>query len=152
MIYRKLLGLPSWNPRNAFAELEQMRRQMNRLWEGVTGENIRSRSAGVFPLINLTEDSDNYYVRAELPGVNSDALDLKVDANTLSLSGERTTEVEGENVKYHRREREAGRFSRVITLPGEIDPDKVAAKMNLGLLKIVVPKAEAIKPRQITVI
>lgn len=151
MIYRRVFGVPSWNSRNAFAELEQMRRQMNRLWEGVTGESIQSRSAGVFPLVNLTEDQNNYYVRAELPGVQSEALDIKVDANTLSLSGERKIEAEGSNVKYHRREREAGSFSRMITLPGEIDPDKVSANMNLGLLKIVVPKAEAVKPRQISV-
>ena len=99
----------------------------------------------------MTEDQENYYVRAELPGVKSEALDIKVDANTLSLSGERKIEVEGENVKYHRRERDAGKFSRMITLPGEIDAEKVTAKMDLGLLKIVIPKAEAVKPRQITV-
>jgi HSP20 family protein len=151
MIYRRVFGVPSYSSRNAFAELEQMRRQMNRLWEGVTGETIQSRSAGVFPLVNLTEDQNNYYVRAELPGVQSEALDIKVDANTLSLTGERKIEAEGSKVKYHRREREAGSFSRMITLPGEIDPDKVSAHMNLGLLKIVVPKAEAVKPRQISV-
>ena len=151
MIYRRVFGVPSWSPRNPFAELEQMRQQMNRLWEGITGESIRSRSAGVFPLVNLTEDRENYYVRAELPGVKSDALDIHVDANTLSLSGERKFEVAGENIKYHRREREAGKFSRMISLPGEIDPDQVTAKLSHGLLKIVVPKAEAVKPRQIRV-
>ncbi|MGB5984798.1 MAG: Hsp20/alpha crystallin family protein, partial [Desulfobacterales bacterium] len=127
MIYRRLFGVPSWSPRSPFAELDQMRQQMNRLWEGVTGESIRSRSAGVFPLVNLTEDRDNYFIRAELPGVKNDALDIQVDANTVSLSGERKIDVEGEGVKYHRREREAGKFSRLVSLPGEIDPDKVSA-------------------------
>ena len=151
MMYRKLFGVPSWSPRSPFAELEQIRQQMNRLWEGVTGESIQSRSAGVFPLVNLSEDRDNYYIRAELPGVKAEALDIQVDANTISLSGERKFEAEGGGVKYHRREREAGKFSRVISLPGEIESDKVSAKLKLGLLKITVPKAEVVKPRQIAV-
>jgi HSP20 family protein len=58
---------------------------------------------------------------------------------------------EGKEVRYHRREREAGTFSRVIGLPGEIDPEKVNASLKNGILTVVVSKAEAVKPRQITV-
>lgn len=151
MIYRRVFGVPSWRQRNPFAELEKMRKQMDRLWEGATGERFRSRGAGVFPLVNLTEDRENYYLRAELPGVNSEALDIQVDAKALSLSGERKIEAADGDVKYHRREREAGKFSRMVSLPGDIEPDKVTANLKDGLLKIVVPKAEAVKPRQITV-
>lgn len=151
MMYHRVFGMPSWRPRGAFAELERMRQQMDRLWEGVTGERFQSRTAGVFPPINFSEDRDNYYLRAELPGVKSEDLDLQVETNTLSLSGERKTAETGNSVKYHRREREGGKFARMINLPGEIDPDKVTASLKHGLLKIVVPKAEAVKPRQIAV-
>ena len=107
--------------------------------------------AGVFPLINLTEDKNNYYVRAELPGVKGEELDIQATSNNITIAGERKIAAEGEETRYHRREREAGKFSRAIGLPDEVDPDKVDAKLEDGVLTIVVSKAEAIKPKQITV-
>jgi HSP20 family protein len=150
MIYRRFLGLPGFESRNPFAEIENMRRQMERLYQGFVSPYARP-AAGVFPLMNLTESKDNYTLRAELPGVNSEDLDIQATANTLSLSGERKIPEEKDGAKYHRRERESGRFSRVVTLPGEINPDKVEAGLVNGVLTIVVPKAEASKPRQISV-
>ena len=85
-------------------------------------------------LINLSEDTENYYVRAELPGVKGDDLDIKADGRSISLSGERKIEIEGNGVKYHRREREAGKFARMVSLPGEIDSEKVGASLKDGLL------------------
>jgi HSP20 family protein len=108
-------------------------------------------SAGVFPLINLTEDKDNYYVRAELPGVKSDELDVQVTGNNLAISGERKIAAEDESARYHRREREAGTFSRMIVLPGEVNTDKVEADLENGVLTIVIAKAEIAKPKQISV-
>jgi HSP20 family protein len=108
-------------------------------------------SAGVFPLINLTEDKDSYYVRAELPGVKADELDIQVTGNNLSISGERKIAAEDEGAKYHRREREAGTFSRMVGLPGEVNTDKVEASLEDGILNVVVSKAEIAKPKQITV-
>ena len=99
----------------------------------------------------VTEDKENYYVRAELPGIKSNELDIQVTAEGISISGERKIPVEGNNVRYHRREREAGKFSRSINLPGEIDVNKVEASMKNGVLKVTIPKSEAAKPRQITV-
>ena len=83
--------------------------------------------------------------------MKSDELDIQVTGNGISISGERKIPMEGNNVKYHRREREAGTFSRSINLPGEIDVNKVEASMENGVLKINIPKSEAAKPRQITV-
>ena len=108
-------------------------------------------AAGVFPLTNVTEDSDNYYVRAELPGITSDELDIQVTAKGISISGERKIPVEGNNVKYHRREREAGKFSRTINLPENVDVNKVDASLKNGILTVIIPKSEVAKPRQITV-
>jgi HSP20 family protein len=126
-----------------------MRRQMDRLYDDVMTSD-RSGQAGVFPPINLTEDKDKYYVRAELPGVTSDDLDIQVTGNNLAISGERKIAAE-EGARYHRREREAGTFSRMIGLPGEIDADKIDATIKNGVLSVAISKAEVAKPKQITV-
>jgi HSP20 family protein len=151
MLYRQMFGLPTWRARGPFTELERMRQQMDRLMETLSPDTFSARPAGVFPLINLTEDRESYHLRAELPGVKADDLEIQVLRNTISLSGKRTFTEEGQEVRYHRREREAGTFSRMIGLPGEIDPEKVNASLKNGILTVVVAKAEAAKPRQITV-
>jgi HSP20 family protein len=124
---------------------------MDRLFNRVAADPSQAVGAGVFPLINLTEDKDGYYVKAELPGLAAGDLDITVTGKNLSLSGERKIASTGNNVKYHRREREAGKFSRVIGLPGEIDGDKITAELANGVLNVRIPKAEAAKPKQITV-
>lgn len=152
MFARRLFSYPSMNWEHPFAELERMSRQMDRLSTAVLGRpSMPWMSAKVFPAINLTEDKDKYYVRAELPGIKADALDIQVQNRNLTITGERTIESEGENVRYHRRERESGKFSRIISLPGDIDAEKVEAKMVDGLLTVAIAKAEASKPRQIAV-
>ena len=150
MIYRRLFDFPTWRIRSPFGELERMRRQMDRLYDDAMTPH-RLPQAGVFPLVNLTENKDKYFVRAELPGVKADELDLQVTGNKLAISGERKITAEDESAKYHRREREAGTFSRMIGLPGEVDSDKVEAKLENGVLTVVVPKAEIAKPKQISV-
>jgi HSP20 family protein len=153
MFARKMLDFPGIGWTNPLAEMERMRRQMETLSDLVfRGAPSRLYAAsGVFPSLNLTEDAERYLVRAELPGLKADELDIQVVGKSLTVSGERRIPSEGESVRYHRREREAGRFSRVIGLPGDIDPGKVEAKMENGLLTVVLPKAEAAKPRQISV-
>jgi HSP20 family protein len=123
---------------------------MDRLYEGIRGGFWREPAAGVFPLTNITEDKDRYYVRAELPGVKGDDLEISVTNNSVSISGERRIS-ENQNVKYHRREREGGRFSRMISLPAPIDTGRVEAHSSDGILTITIPKAEAAKPRQISI-
>ena len=151
MLLRRITGWPTGDWRSPFEELERMRRQMDWLTEGFTGRLYREPIAGVFPLMNVTEDNDNYYIRAELPGIKADELDISVTGNTLSIAGERNITPDNENAKYHRREREAGKFSRIISLPTQIDTGKVEASSSNGVLKVVLPKAEAAKPKQITV-
>ena len=108
-------------------------------------------SSTVFPAVNLTENSDNYYVRAELPGIKAEAVSLQVTGRNLAISGERKIQAEGENTRYHRREREAGKFSRAIGLPGDIDTDRVDAEIVDGVLTVTIAKAETAKPKQIKV-
>ena len=150
MIYRRLFNVPTLRFRTPFDELERIRRRMDRLYEDAAGLR-RGAQAGVFPLTNLSEDKDNYYIRAELPGIKADELDIQVTANNLAISGERKIAVEDEGARYHRREREAGTFSRMIGLPGEVNTDKVEARLENGILTVVVPKAEIAKPKQIAV-
>jgi len=150
MIYRRFFNVPTWRFRSPLDELHRMRQQLDQMFEDAATPYQRA-SAGVFPLINLTENKDHYFVRAELPGVKGDELDIQVTANNLAISGNRKIAAEEEGARYHRREREAGSFSRMIGLPGDIDPEKVDAKLENGILTVVVSKAEAAKPKQITV-
>jgi len=148
MIYRRFYNIPTWRLRSPWEELHRMRQQLDQMFDTTSSQPAR---AGVFPLINLTEDKDHYYVRAELPGVKADELDIQVTGNNLAISGERKIAAEEEGARYHRREREAGTFSRMIGLPGEIDANKVEAKLQDGILRVVVSKAEIAKPKQISV-
>lgn len=141
-------NLSNWSP---FEELGRMRRDMERLTEGITRGFTRGAGAGVFPLMNLTEDNDAYYIRAELPGMKADEIELSVTGDSLSISGERKIPGEDAEAKYHRRERESGRFNRILNLPGPIDVQKVDASSVNGVLTIKLPKSEAAKPRQINI-
>lgn len=147
---RRMFDLPELSLRRQMEDFDRLRRQMELLGGRFMGTTGLERS-GVFPLINLSENKEAYFVRAELPGLKSDELDIQATGTTLSLSGERRIPEENGNAKYHRREREAGKFSRIISLGTEIDPEKVLAKMENGILTITLPKAEKAKPRQITV-
>jgi HSP20 family protein len=150
MMIRRVFDFPDLNFRRQVEEFNRMRRQLNQLssrWMEKTG----LERSGVFPLINLSEGKEAYFVRAELPGVKASELDIQATGSALSLAGERKIPEENGNAKYHRREREAGKFSRMISLGAEIDPEKVEAKMEAGILTITLPKAEKTKPRQISV-
>ena len=151
MIVRRMFNTPNWGWRSPFDELELLRNRMNTLSRTLSGETPIQRSAGVFPMINVTEDKDHYRVRAELPGLSAEDLDISITGNSLALSGERKISEEAKDAKYHRRERESGKFSRMIELPDHVDGEKVEAKMADGILTVVLPKAETAKPRQIKV-
>ena len=151
MFYRRLFDFPTRGFRSPFRELDRLQRQMEQWHDALSRGTFPIPDAGVFPLTNVTEDDDNYYVRAELPGIKSDEMDIQVTAKGISISGERKIPVESNNVKYHRREREAGKFSRSINLSDDIDVDKVDARLENGILTMTIPKAEKSKPRQIAV-
>jgi len=150
MIFRRI-HYPTFNLASSFEELERMRSEMDRLFGQATGSILSRPAAGVFPLINLTEDKEKFYVRAELPGVKADELNISATGKNLTISGERKIASRGNDVRYHRREREAGKFSRAIALPGDVEVDNVEASLVNGVLTVSVPKAEAVKPKQINV-
>jgi len=151
MIYRRLFDFPTFGHRGVFHDLDNMRRQFDRFMNLYSTGSQRPAGAGVFPQLNVTEDAGRFYLRAELPGVKSDDLDIQATGKNISISGERTIHSEKDNARYHRREREAGKFSRVLTMPSDIDADRIEAKLKNGILTVMVPKAETAKPRQIKV-
>jgi len=151
MILRRITNWPARVLPSPFEELESIRRQMDLLTEGLTRSMLRETAAGVFPLMNITEDKNKYYIRAELPGLKADELDISLTGDSLSISGERNLPVEEEKAQYHRREMEQGKFSRIVSLPSQVDTEKVEASCSDGILTVVLPKAEATKPKQITV-
>jgi HSP20 family protein len=136
---------------NPFADVDQVRREMLRLLDAVTGDTFGEVGAGVFPPVNITQDNDNFHVRAEIPGINPKELSISAMRNRLLLSGKREIPMEKDRVSYHRKERAEGTFSRTVTLPAEVDAERVDARYSDGILNLTLPKAEQAKPRQIPI-
>jgi HSP20 family protein len=149
MLVRRISNWPNF--RSSYDELDRMRWEMDKLFEGLTRGFYKEPGAGVFPLVNMTESKDSFIVRAETPGIKSDDIDISVTHDSISISGERKIPAEKEEAKYHRKEREAGKFSRIVSMPGQVDTDKAEATCVDGILTVILPKAEVSKPKQITV-
>jgi HSP20 family protein len=144
-----------WPSRPAFesswSDLDPLRREMLRMLGGLAGESWRGTAPGVFPPMNVTQDQDNFYVRAEVPGIRVSDLSISAMRNRVSISGKREIPVEQEKVSYHRKERAEGGFHRTMTLPTDVDADRVDATYADGILTLTLPKAEEAKPRHIAV-
>jgi len=132
------------------SEFNRLHQQVNRLFN-LFAPGTDPFLSRVYPAVNLTEEDNNLYIRAELPGVNPESLDISVVEGKLLISGERKIEVEDEKTGYHRKEREAGFFRRTIVLPLKVDSGKVSASMKNGILTVSLPKSEEVIPRKITV-
>ena len=152
MIARRIFNVPATGWRHPFWEVERMARQMDQLTNAMFGRSGYPLFAGIrFPAVNISETGDKYVVRAELPGIKADDVDLNISGRNLTISGERKFAPECDGVKYHHKEREVGSFKRVVGLPGEIDAEGVNAKMVDGVLTVEIPKSETAKPKQITI-
>jgi len=130
-----------------------LRDGMDRLLTGVFGPTAGALWPGVFhgqPAANVWEQGDALLVEMEVPGVQSDQIDIATVGGELSIKIERPAPPQ-ENVTFHRRERPVGSFTRVLRLPVEIDADRVEADLRDGVLTVTLPKAEAAKPRKINV-
>lgn len=137
---------------NPFQDFEQLRRGMLRLLDSARETPDGDAGAGVLPSLNVSQDDNNFYVRAVVPGVKSSDIVISALRNRLSISGKREIPAQSEGkVSYHRRERADEAFSRVVTLPSEIVTDRVEARYSDGVLSLTLPKSEETKPRQIVV-
>src|SRR5438093_5861301 len=103
------------------------------------------------PLVDISEDDQEYLIKAELPEVKKENVKVTAEEGTLTITGERKFEKEEKNKKYHRVERAYGSFVRSFTLPDGADADKVNAEFRDGVLKVHLPKSEQVKPKQIEV-
>jgi HSP20 family protein len=139
---------PGWNPQG---ELEQLQRRMDRLFQNAYRQEGRPGWVGVYPLVNISEERDHIMVRAELPGVQAADLEITLQDNSLILRGERKIPAEDKQVNYHRRERDAGFFRRIVPLPAAVRSDNVEASCKDGILTIKMAKPEEVKPRKIEV-
>lgn len=137
--------------RNPWADFERMRRELDTLFQGGEPSVARGMGATVFPALNISEDSGNIFVMAEIPGVPAQEVEISMEGDTLTISGERRTCPTEEKLSYHRRELECGRFSRAVILPAKIQMDKASAVSADGIITITLPKVEETKPRQIRV-
>ena len=135
-------------PTNRFDEL---RRDMDRLFDAF-GMGLSHRPyarAAAYPAMNIWDAGDTLCVEAEVPGISKDDLEILAVGNELTIKGRRDL-IEGKWT-YHRHERGTGEFTRSVTLPCEVDADKVEAVLDSGVLMLRLPKAETAKPRQIAV-
>ncbi len=145
MLQRQLRGnSPMWR------EMERLRREMYQLL-GETNAPDRLPVMRGYPAMNIWVNENGAVVTTELPGVLAEDLDISVVDDTLTISGSRKPEELEEGAAYHRRERGCGSFTRSFQLPFKVDPAKVEAVTNNGVLNITLPRAEEDKPKKISV-
>ena len=135
------MNLVNWEP---FRDMESF---LNRFYDW-PGRNMRVRgddTAKAFewrPSVDISESKKQYVIKAELPEVDKNDVDVSVENGMLSITGERRFESEDETEEQHRIERMYGRFSRSFTLPADADADRISAKSKNGVLKVVIPKIQ----------
>jgi HSP20 family protein len=137
--------------RDPFRELINLRDDMDRLFDTFFGRTPQEADGFWSPTIDIEEDSENYCVKAELPGMKKDDIKISVRGNLITLSGERKHTSEMKMKTFHRIERSYGKFSRTITLPSDVDSDTVKATYKDGILTVILPKPESTKPKEIEV-
>lgn len=139
-----------------FREMNHLRKEMDELFRGLGGSSFETAfmpGTGMqrYPRINLSEDQENFYLEALLPGVDEKAIELSVTGNTLTLAGKRAETEQVEGRTWHRRERGSGEFLRTVELASDIDSSKVTAEYKNGLLTVTLAKAESAKPKKISI-
>lgn len=140
---------PTFDP--PLADFDSLRREMLRLLDAADGDTFGDMGAGVLPPMNITQDDNNFYLRAEVPGIRPKDISISAVRNRVSLAAKREIQRENERVSYHRKELPEGSFNRTVTLPMDVNAERVDAKYADGILTVTLPKAEEAKPRQIVV-
>ena len=142
---------PFYENLKEFRELDRLQEEVNRLYENFFGKSPYRERTDVFPSINISEDRETLYVSAELPGVDAKDVHITAEEDGLTIKGTRKLEAADQEASYHRREREGGSFNRKINLPTRIITEKVTAETKNGILTIVLPKAEEMKPKMVEI-
>jgi HSP20 family protein len=142
-----------WGAQTPFQELNRIRHEINQIFGDPLG--LLAPSTSFFesgePMIDVYEDKDKITVKAEVPGMKKEEIDVSLQGNTLTIAGERKREEEQKTVESYRSERYFGRFQRSITLPAPVDANKIQATYKEGVLTVNLPKAEEAKPKQVPI-
>ncbi len=139
-------NLMCWNPRNRMLSMSDA---IDRLFDDTF---VMPREWGVNqPKVDVLEQGDNLVVKAELPGFDPNSIDVRCEGNLLTIRGEAKQENEGDEGKYHVRERRQSSFTRVIPLPSDVDADKAKAEFENGVLTLTLPIRESAKANQIKI-
>jgi HSP20 family protein len=133
---------------NAVPELANFHNTLNRLFSDACQEET---CASWTPPVDIVEKGDDLIIRAELPGIDKNEIEIRVEDGTLVLSGERNRETETEEARVYRIERTYGRFTRSFRLPTTVDATKITARYENGVLEVVLPKAEEAKPKKVKI-
>jgi HSP20 family protein len=146
------MAIVRWEP---LRDLASIQNEMNRLFGNVFDTPAPGGNGNTLrrwmPAMDLVETEDQFVLRADLPGLSDGDVNIEVEDNVLTVSGERKSEHETSKEGYHRVERAFGSFSRSLTLPEGVDADAVTASFDRGVLEIRIPKPEQRKPRKISI-
>jgi len=135
-----------------FRELMNLQEEINRLFREVFRTRPEEEVAGGWtPAVDIYENTEGMELLFDLPGINKDEVQVSVEKNVLTVSGERRLEHEDRPESYHRVERPYGRFSRSFTLSPNMDLENISAEYRDGVLRIVIPKKPEAKPRQVEI-
>lgn len=148
-------SITRWDPFNEFTNLQDRFNQLLNQPFGFRGFNPMTEQTltapNFVPAVNVFEDEHTIKIDAELPGIEEKDIDVSLENNVLTISGERKLENEEKKENFHRIERSYGRFTRSFTLPPTVETENVNAEFNNGLLKITLNKKEEAKPKQIKI-
>jgi HSP20 family protein len=142
------MAITRWDP---FRDLLNLQNEMTRVFGRAYGEDAEGTRASWAPPIDIYETPEAYKVVAELPGFDPGEVDVTVNDGTLTIKGERKFYSETNEENFHRIERRFGAFQRLVSLPQQVQADKVEAAFDKGVLTVSIPKAELAKPRKIEI-
>jgi len=143
--------LREWRP---FREVTRLRREMDLLWDDYFGSGRRGLQplqAEFAPAVDVKESAEAVVVKAEVPGIDAQDINISVTGDVLTIKGDKKSEREEKEANYHLVERHYGSFSRCLKLPAAVDLDNIAAKYDKGVLTVTCPKKEAAKPKAIEI-
>ena len=144
------MDITPWRP---LGELSSVRREMDRLWNRFLGETPFARTAAEewSPSVDISETKDKLAIKAELPGLDAKDVNVSITGDILTIKGEKKRETEEKDEHHHYVERYYGSFERSFKIPVNVKNDKIEATFDKGVLKIVLPKTEASKKKEIEV-
>ena len=137
-----------WEP---FGSLEDIREEMNRVFETSLRRRGNLLETAFAPAIDVIEEKEAFLVKVDLPGLNKDDVNVAIQDNRLTIKGERKYEVEKKDSNFYHHERVHGQFIRTIELPTRVEAGKVLATFKDGVLQVTLPKSEEAKPKEIKV-